>query len=90
VFDRPDEVVLDRDPNPHLAFGLGGHRCIGMHLARVEAEVMLGEILRRIPDYEIDPDGYAPYAPNVMMNGVLRMPVTFTPGPRTGPATRPF
>lgn len=90
VFDRADEVVLDRDPNPHLAFGLGGHRCIGMHLARVEAEVMLGEVLRRIPDYEIDPAGLVPYAPNVMMNGVLQMPVSFTSGPRAGAPVRPF
>jgi len=92
VFDRADEVVIDRDPdtNPHLAFGLGGHRCIGMHLARVEAAVMLTEVLRRIPDYEIDPDGFAPYPPSMLMNGVVRMPVTFTPGPRIGPASAPF
>ncbi len=61
-----------------------------MHLARVEAEVMLIEVLRRIPDYEIDPDGFTPYPPSMLMNGVVRMPATFTPGPRTGPASAPF
>jgi len=92
VFDRPEEVVIDRDPeaNKHLAFGLGGHRCIGMHLARVEAAVMLTEVLRRIPDYDIDPVGFAPYPASMLMNGVVRMPVTFTPGPRTGPVSAPF
>ena len=92
VFERADEVVIDRDldANKHLAFGLGGHRCIGMHLARVEAEVMLTEVLRRIPDYEIDPDGFTPYPPSMLMNGVVRMPATFTRGPRTGPASAPF
>ena len=41
VFERPDEILVDRSVNPHLAFGVGGHRCIGAHLARAEAEVML-------------------------------------------------
>jgi cytochrome P450 len=92
AFDRADRVVIDRDPddNPHLAFGLGGHRCVGMHLARVETEVMLTEVLRRIPDYEVDPAGFEPYAPSMMMNGVVRLPVTFTPGPRVGPVDAPF
>ena len=61
AFDRADELVIDRDPNHHLAFGLGGHRCIGMHLARTETEVMLREVLTRIPDFEIDPAGFVPY-----------------------------
>lgn len=92
AFDRADEIVIDRDPdaNRHLAFGLGGHRCIGMHLARVETEVMLTEVLRRIPDYEVDPVGFVPYPPSMLMNGVTRMPVTFTAGPRVGPTEAPF
>jgi len=90
AFDRADEVVIDRDPNHHLAFGLGGHRCIGMHLARTETEVMLREVLTRIPDYEIDPAGYVPYPTNMMMNGVTTMPASFTPGPRIGPSSPPF
>ena len=40
-FAQPDEVVLDRSPNRHVAFGLGPHRCIGSHLARVMFEVMV-------------------------------------------------
>jgi cytochrome P450 len=90
AFDRADEVVIDRDPNHHLAFGLGGHRCIGMHVARAETEVMLTEVLRRIPDFAIDPDAFAPYPGSMMMNGIVNMPATFSPGPRVGPAERPF
>jgi cytochrome P450 len=45
VFDEPDEVRLDRDPNPHLSFGIGPHYCLGAHLARMEAAAML-EALR--------------------------------------------
>jgi cytochrome P450 len=90
VFDRPDEVILDRAPNPHLAFGSGPHRCIGMHMARTMFQVLIREVLTRIPDYEVDLDRTQLYAGNPELNGVVRMPVRFTPGPRLGPAERPF
>lgn len=78
-FDRPDEVVLDRTPNRHLAFGLGPHRCIGSHLARLMAEVMVRAVLDRIPDYQVDPDGIHQYLGNPSMTGLARLPITFTP-----------
>jgi cytochrome P450 len=84
VFDRPDEVVIDRVVNRHLAFGLGGHRCIGSHLARAEATVMLGDVLRRLPDYVVDEEAFRPYPGNVVMTGVVSMPVTFSPTERVG------
>jgi cytochrome P450 len=52
-FPDPETVVLDRSPNRHVAFGIGPHRCIGMHLARLQIRVMLNELLRRAPDYEV-------------------------------------
>ena len=89
-FERADEVVPDRAPNPHLAFGVGPHRCIGMHMARTMFQVLLRQVLARIPDYEIDRDATRFYEGNPELNGVVRMPATFTPGPRIGPAQRPF
>ena len=86
VFDRADEVVVDRQVNKHLAFGLGGHRCIGSHLARMEAQVMLDEILERIPDYEIDPGRFVPSPGNPLVTTVVSMPVSFTPGTRWSPS----
>jgi len=53
VFSEPDELVLDRPNNRHLAFGAGIHRCLGRHLARMELRVGLGELLERFPDYAI-------------------------------------
>jgi cytochrome P450 len=90
VFERPDEVLVDREVNPHLAFGVGGHRCIGSHLARAEAEVMIGAVLDRLPDYVVDEQAFRPYPGNVVMTGVVSMPATFTPGERRGPLEPPF
>jgi cytochrome P450 len=50
-FDRADEVVIDREVNRHAAFGLGIHRCIGSHLARMELRVALDVWLERIKDF---------------------------------------
>jgi cytochrome P450 len=90
TFDRPDEVVLDRAPNPHLALGVGPHRCIGMHMARAMFQVLVRQVLTRIPDYEIDRGATLFYKGNPELNGVVRMPATFTPGSRLGPLVRPF
>jgi cytochrome P450 len=85
-FDRPVEVVLDRAPNRHLAFGLGPHRCIGAPLARVMFEVMVKAVLDRIPDYEVDLSGVHRYSGNPSMTGLGTLPVTFTPGASLGTA----
>jgi cytochrome P450 len=45
-FEAPDAFLLQRDPNPHLAFGHGAHFCLGAHLARLEIRVALEEVLR--------------------------------------------
>ncbi|MBW0016649.1 MAG: cytochrome P450 [Mycobacterium sp.] len=79
-FDRPDEIMLDRAPNRHVAFGLGPHRCIGSHLARLMSEVMVKAVLDRIPDYRVDRDGVDHYLGNPSMTGLGKLPVTFQPG----------
>jgi cytochrome P450 len=57
-FDRADEVVIDREVNRHAAFGLGIHRCVGSHLARMELRVALEVWLERIPQFSLaDPAG---------------------------------
>ncbi|CAN7694529.1 cytochrome P450 [Bradyrhizobium sp. LjRoot220] len=54
-FADADKVVIDRKENPHVAFGLGIHRCIGSNLARMEMRVAVEEWLRRIPEFRLDP-----------------------------------
>ena len=54
-----DSVDFGRNPNRHVAFGGGVHRCLGSHLARQELRVALGEWHRRIPEYSL-PEGFVP------------------------------
>ena len=53
-FDKPDEVILDREVNPHIAFGVGIHRCAGSNLARMEMKVAIEEWLKRIPEFRLE------------------------------------
>ena len=61
-----------------------------MHMARTMFAVLLTEVLARLPDYAVDHEATQFYAGNPELNGVVTMPATFTPGPRVGPADRPF
>lgn len=79
VFERPNEVILDRQHNRHVAFGSGIHRCAGSNLARLELRVALQTWLERIPEFELeDPDAV------VFAGGQVRGPrscmVTFPAG----------
>ena len=57
AFERADEVVLDRERNRHIAFGVGIHRCAGSNLARMEMDVALRTWFERIPEFKLaDPD----------------------------------
>ncbi len=53
VFERSDEFMLGRDPNPHIAFGHGAHKCAGQPIARIEMLVALEELLRATTSFEL-------------------------------------
>lgn len=56
MFENPDQVILDREHNRHVAFGSGIHRCAGSNLARLELRIALQTWLERIPEFElVDP-----------------------------------
>lgn len=74
AFDRADEVIIDREVNRHAAFGLGVHRCLGSHLARMELRVALETWIERFPTFTlVDPDA-----------------VTWSGGQVRGPRTLPM
>jgi cytochrome P450 len=79
VFTNPDTFDVLRDPNPHVGFGgPGPHFCLGAHLARREITLMLRELYTRLPDLELA--GPPEQLRSNFINGVKRLPVTFTPG----------
>ncbi|MET9960466.1 cytochrome P450 [Streptomyces sp. NPDC006326] len=77
VFDEPDRFLLDRTPNHHVAFGGGGHFCIGANLARLTIKVMLDE-LARLPA-EIEIGGRPERIASHILGGLTSLPLTFRP-----------
>ena len=82
AFPAAEQFVLDRNPNRHLSFGVGIHRCVGSHLARIEFAEVLTAVLTRLPDFEIDEDAVVEYPNWASIGGWAKLPATFTPGPR--------
>jgi cytochrome P450 len=83
VFERAEHFDGARHPNHHVAFGGGGaHFCLGSHLARVEIVELLDEVLRRLPDLELD--GPVERLPSTFISGPSCMPVRFTPSAPSG------
>ena len=82
-FPSAAAMVPDRSPNRHLTFGTHIHRCLGSHIARLEMQVLLEELLRRIPDFELA-DGAEVEWSKGQVQGVVKVPIRFTPGPRQG------
>jgi len=76
VFPDADKVVIDRKQNPHAAFGLGIHRCVGSNLARMEMTVAIEEWLKRIPHFRLDPAGKVIWSEGTV-RGPRLLPVLF-------------
>ena len=82
-FTEPDTFVPDREPNAHLAFGHGVHRCLGVHFARLELHIAAQRILDRLPDYELDGDVIRTGLQGGITWGLASLPVRFSPGKTT-------
>jgi cytochrome P450 len=54
LFEHADQVIIDREVNRHSAFGLGVHRCLGSHLARMELRVALEVWMERYPEFSLE------------------------------------
>jgi cytochrome P450 len=77
VFEQAHTCRIDRRPNPHLSFGAGPHTCLGTHLARLEMCVAIEEVLRRIPNYQLDPSSPPERTPHGDLIGFWKLPVVF-------------
>jgi pimeloyl-[acyl-carrier protein] synthase len=56
IFENADRFDIRRDPNPHIAFGIGVHNCLGKHLARVEVKIAFEKIIARFPHIKLHSD----------------------------------
>ena len=78
IFHNPDELDITRDPNKHLSFGHGIHFCLGAPLARLEAEIAINTLLRRIPDLRLSiPANSLRWRSSMILRGLESLPVSF-------------
>ena len=75
VFADPFRFDVGREPNEHIAFGIGEHFCLGANLARLELTAILAEVLRRLDAFELA--GPIERARSIIVGGIKRMPVRF-------------
>ena len=80
---RPEEFIIDRDPNPHMGFGGGGpHFCLGAHIARMQIGAILSRIVTRLPDLKLA--GEPTWLASNFISGPTTVPLTFTPTAKVG------
>jgi len=75
IFSNPDQLIMDRTPNPHLAFGRGIHACLGAALARLEAQIALPGLWSE--DTRPLPAGDPVWNDNLVLRGLAALPITF-------------
>ena len=78
MFADPQSFDIRRSPNPHLTFGIGGHFCLGVHLARLEARIFFEELLAA-SFATIELPGEPARIRCNLNNGYKRMPVRLAP-----------
>ena len=76
VFHEPERFDITRHPNPHVAFGLGVHYCIGAPLARVELQAALKALTERLPNLRLSSDTYS-YHPKNVFRYLKELPVSY-------------
>jgi len=78
IFDEPDRFDITRsNAKKQLAFGSGPHACLGSQLALLQLQVLIRELLGRLPD--IEPTGDYEYLDSIWFHGIMKMPCSFTP-----------
>ena len=82
VFENADALDIAREPNKHLSFGQGIHFCVGAPLARLEAQIAINTLLRRMPDLHLSvtPDSLR-WRPSIFLRGLETLPTSFGVNP---------
>jgi cholest-4-en-3-one 26-monooxygenase len=80
AFEDPDRFDIRRDPNPHLAFGIGEHYCLGANLARLELQAMFRQLAERIDQVELA--GPIQRMRSNFVGGIKHMPIRYRIRPR--------
>jgi cytochrome P450 len=76
-FSHPDMLDITRHPNAHLAFGTGIHYCLGAPLARLEGQIAIATLLRRLPDLRLAvPSETLRWRPGLVLRGLESLPIT--------------
>lgn len=78
---EPDRFDIFRASKPHIAFALGPHVCLGMHLARMETRVLLETLFERLPALRLDPTASDVHVSGLLFRAPLALPVHFDPRP---------
>jgi cytochrome P450 len=74
VFDDPDRLDITRSPNPHLGFGQDAHYCLGAALARLEAEVAIGTLVRHFPPPRLETETLQ-WEDSFVIRGLTSLPI---------------
>ena len=77
-YPNPDRFDPTRKNIAHLTFGGGPHLCLGMHLARMEAEVAINALVDRLPDLRLDPSAPTPHVTGMAFRSPAALPVEFS------------
>jgi cytochrome P450 family 142 subfamily A polypeptide 1 len=79
VFESPDEFRVDRDPNPHVGFGIGPHLCLGANLARLEIQIVYEELFKKLRDIRVKDGASLDRHDNALVIAIKHLPAVFTP-----------
>ena len=77
AFNQPEHFDIRRNPNRHLSFGYGIHFCVGAQLARIELQIVLEQLLKRLPNLQLEPGVALEQVRSNVLLGVKRLPILF-------------
>jgi cytochrome P450 len=78
VFENPDTLDIEREPNKHLSFGHGIHYCLGAALARLEAQIAINTLLERMPKLRLKGSSETlRWRRSLILRGLESLPVEF-------------